>query len=136
MEVFFMPAKSKLVYSDLNLTFARNPVTKRLSVLKDADAVKRALKNIILTDKLERPYKPLLGGNIRGLLFENFGPITSLQVKENIEVAIKNYEPRVKILDVRVDANEDQNTLEVTIEFFLRNQTNRNTTTISLERVR
>tara|TARA_R110000803_G_scaffold53229_2_gene109213 strand:+ start:4757 stop:5152 length:396 start_codon:yes stop_codon:yes gene_type:complete len=131
-----MPAKSKLVYSDLNLTFARNPVTKRLSVLKDADAVKRALKNIILTDKLERPYKPLLGGNIRGLLFENFGPITSLQVKENIEVAIKNYEPRVKILDVRVDANEDQNTLEVTIEFFLRNQTNRNTTTISLERVR
>tara|TARA_R110000787_G_scaffold118311_2_gene229143 strand:+ start:5727 stop:6122 length:396 start_codon:yes stop_codon:yes gene_type:complete len=131
-----MPAKSKLVYSDLNLTFARNPVTKRLSVLKDADAVKRALKNIILTDKLERPYKPLLGGNIRGLLFENFGPITSLQVKENIEVAIKNYEPRVKILDVRVDANEDQNTLEVTIEFFLRNQTNRNTTTISLERIR
>tara|TARA_R110000744_G_scaffold5453_5_gene19382 strand:- start:2516 stop:2911 length:396 start_codon:yes stop_codon:yes gene_type:complete len=131
-----MPAKSKLVYSDLNLTFAGNPVTKRLSVLKDADAVKRALKNIILTDKLERPYKPLLGGNIRGLLFENFGPITSLQVKENIEVAIKNYEPRVKILDVRVDANEDQNTLEVTIEFFLRNQTNRNTTTISLERVR
>ena len=131
-----MPAKSKLVYSDLNLTFARNPVTKSLSVLKDADAVKRALKNIILTDKLERPYKPLLGGNIRGLLFENFGPITSLQVKENIEVAIKNYEPRVKILDVRVDANEDQNTLEVTIEFFLRNQTNRNTTTISLERVR
>ena len=131
-----MPAKSKLVYSDLNLTFARNPVTKRLSVLKDADAVKRALKNIILTDKLERPYKPLLGGNIRGLLFENFGPITSLQVKENIEVAIKNYEPRVKILDVRVDANEDQNTLEVTIEFFLRNQTGPEATTISLERIR
>ena len=131
-----MPAKSKLVYSDLNLTFARNPVTKRLSVLKDADAVKRALKNIILTDKLERPYKPLLGGNIRGLLFENFGPITSLQVKENIEVAIKNYEPRVKILDIRVDANDDRNSIEVTIEFFIRNQTGPEATTISLERIR
>lgn len=131
-----MPATNKITYSDLNLTFAKNPVTKRLSVLKNADAVKRALKNIILTDRLERPYKPLFGGNIRGLLFENFGPLTSLQVKENIETAIRNYEPRVKILDVRVDANDDLNTLEVTIEFFIRNQTDRESTTISLERIR
>jgi len=131
-----MPATNKITYSDLNLTFVKNPVTKRLSVLKDSDAVKRALKNIILTDRLERPYKPLFGGNIRGLLFENFGPLTSLQVKENIETAIRNYEPRVKILDVRVNANDDLNTLEVTIEFFVRNQTDRESTTISLERIR
>lgn len=59
-----------------------------------------------------------------------------MEVKEQIELAIQNYEPRVKILDVRTDANDDLNTLEVTIEFFIRNQTGREATTISLERIR
>jgi len=131
-----MPATNKILYSDLNFKFTKNPVTKRLSVLKNADAVKQALKLLILTDKYERPYKPFLGGNIKGKLFENFGPIVEMEVKEQIQLAIQNYEPRVKILDVRTDANDDLNTLEVTIEFFIRNQTDRETTTISLERIR
>lgn len=131
-----MPTTNKILYSDLNFKFTKNPVTKRLSVLKNADAVKQALKLLILTDKYERPYKPFFGGNIRGKLFENFGPIVEMEVKEQIQLAIQNYEPRVKILDVRTDANEDLNTLEVTIEFFIRNQTGREATTISLERIR
>ena len=131
-----MPTTNKILYSDLNFKFTKNPVTKRLSVLKNADAVKQALKLLILTDKYERPYKPFFGANIRGKLFENFGPIVEMEVKEQIQLAIQNYEPRVKILDVRTDANEDLNTLEVTIEFFIRNQTGREATTISLERIR
>ena len=131
-----MPSTNKILYSDLNFKFTKNPVTKRLSVLKNADAVKQALKLLILTDKYERPYKPFFGGNIRGKLFENFGPIVEMEVKEQIQLAIRNYEPRVKILDVRVNANDDLNTLEVTIEFFVRNQTDRESTTISLERIR
>jgi len=131
-----MPTTNKILYSDLNFKFTKNPVTKRLSVLKNADAVKQALKLLILTDKYERPYKPFLGGNIKGKLFESFGPIVEMEVKEQIELAIQNYEPRVKILDVRTDANDDLNTLEVTIEFFIRNQTGREATTISLERIR
>jgi len=131
-----MPTTNKILYSDLNFKFTKNPVTKRLSVLKNADAVKQALKLLILTDKYERPYKPFLGGNIKGKLFESFGPIVEMEVKEQIELAIQNYEPRVKILDVRTDANDDLNTLEVTIEFFIRNQTGRESTTISLERIR
>ena len=94
------------------------------------------MKTLVLTDKYERPYKPLFGGNIRGKLFENFGPIVNMEVREQIELAIQNYEPRVKILDIRTTANDDLNTLEVTIEFFIRNQTGRESTTISLERIR
>ena len=131
-----MPATNKIVYSDLNLKFTKNPVTKKLSVVKNADAVKQALKTLVLTDKYERPYKPFFGGNIKGKLFEHFGPIVDMEVKEQIELAIQNYEPRVKILDIRTTANDDLNTLEVTIEFFIRNQTGRESTTISLERIR
>ena len=131
-----MPATNEVIYSDLNFKFTKNPVTKKLSVLKNADAVKQALKILITTDKYERPYKPFLGGNIRGKLFEHFGPIVQMEVKEQIELAIQNYEPRVKILDVRVDANDDRNSLEVTIEFFICNQTGPEATTISLERIR
>jgi len=131
-----MPVTNQVTYSDLNFKFTKNPVTKKLSVLKNSDAVKQALKLLILTDTYERPYKPLLGGNIRGKLFEGFGPIVEMEVKEQIELAIQNYEPRVKILNVRTDANDDLNTLEVTIEFFIRNQTGPEITTISLERIR
>ena len=60
-----MPATNEVIYSDLNFKFTKNPVTKKLSVLKNADAVKQALKILITTDKYERPYKPFLGGNIR-----------------------------------------------------------------------
>ena len=58
------------VYSDLNLLFTAHPITKDVTRLLDADAVKRSVKNIVLTNYYERPFKPAFGGGIRNLLFE------------------------------------------------------------------
>jgi hypothetical protein len=60
----------KEAYSDLDLLFKAHPISGDVTVKTDADAVKRAVKNIVLTNYYERPFKPSLGGNIRGLLFE------------------------------------------------------------------
>ena len=123
-------------FRDLNISFNRHPVTGKVSTLKDEDAVKRALKTLILTNHYERPYKHLVGGNIAAKLFENMDEITAMEVKKDIEVAIKNYEPRVELYNVFVDADEEANGLNVRIVFRLVNQAQPVETNIFLERVR
>lgn len=123
-------------FRDLNISFKPHPVTGKISSLKDEEAVKRALRNLILTNRFERPYKHLVGGNIAGKLFENMDGITEFEVQKDIEEAIANYEPRVELYNVFVDADEERNGLNVTIIFRLVNQTEPVTTDIFLERVR
>ena len=123
-------------FRDLNISFNRHPVTGKVSTLKDEDAVKRALKTLILTNHYERPYKHLVGGNLAGKLFENMDDLTEFQVQKDIEQAISNYEPRVELFDVFVTADDERNGLNVKIVFRLVNQTDPIETNIFLERVR
>jgi len=57
-------------YSDIDIFFTRHPVTNDIVVKEDTDAIKRSLRNIILTNNFERPFKPNFGTNITRLLFE------------------------------------------------------------------
>lgn len=123
-------------FRDLNISFNPHPVTGKVAPLKDEAAVKRALRNLILTNHYERPYNHLVGGNIASKLFENMDNITAMEVKKDIEQAIRNYEPRVELYNVFVDADEEANGLNVTIVFRLVNQTQPIETNIFLERVR
>jgi len=112
-----MAVTKNLVYKDINMSFANHPVTGNLSVLRNNEAVKRAVRNLILTNHYERPYNPDFGGNVRAMLFENITPITEQTVYGNIKRAIENYEPRVEINDIRVNGKPDQNGLYVSIVF-------------------
>ena len=131
-----MPTPKSVEFRDLNITFNRHPVTGRLSILENNDAVIRAVKNIVLTNHYERPYQPKFGGNIRAKLFENIDELTVFEIKRDIETALENFEPRVFVNDLRVSANDDQNRVEVTIIFRIVNQANPIETTFFLERVR
>ena len=111
------PPTKDLIYSDLNISFAKHPVTKKLSVLKNDDAVKRALKNLILTNKYERPYDPAFGGDIRNRLFDNFDNMTKYDISKDIQEIVANYEPRVKLLSVDVNATPNLNSLNISIIF-------------------
>ena len=86
---------------------------------KDDDAVKQALKNLILTDQYERPFRIDYGGNIRARLFDLYTTTTRSDFENLIENAIVNYEPRVKLASngVTVREDPDNNTLIVTIRF-------------------
>ena len=130
------PLPNELVFSDISSTFFPHPVTGKVTVLRNEEAVKRAIRNLILTDQFERQYEPLFGGNIRALLFENSDPFIEFQVKKQIETAIKNFELRVDIQEIAVESDPDTNNLKVNIFFFIENQKDPVELNINLERVR
>ena len=131
------PLLKEVVFSDVNVTFTPHPVTGKLPVLKNADAVKRAVRNLILTNFGERQYDPLYGGNIRAMLFENADdPLLQDQLKRQIEGAIKNYEKRARVESVEVDARPDSNLLAIRIRFMIVNQRFPVDLEVAIERVR
>jgi phage baseplate assembly protein W len=112
-----MPIGKDIKFSDLNLTFAKHPVTGKISVLKNNDAIIRAVRNLVLTNHWERPYNQLFGGNVTSKLFENFTKITEDLVKRDIQDAFDNWESRAQLNFVNVLANQGGNSLAVTLNF-------------------
>ena len=114
---------TKLSYRDFDLSFKRHPTTGKLLIKKDDEAVKQAVKNIVLTNRYERPYHPEFGGDIRTRLFDLFTTITQSDFENRINTAIENYEPRVQLISdngnesVTVKEYPDQNGLAVTVRF-------------------
>ena len=106
-------------FRDIDLDFARNPVTNDVNVVEDVIAVKRSVRNLVQTNFYERPFQPELGCGIRELLFENFTPMTKVFLERKIEEVIVNYEPRVQLQNVGVDDDQDNNRLVVDIYFYV-----------------
>ena len=112
--------RSNNLYTDLNLNFAKNPATKDVTRLKDVEAVKRSVRNLILTNRFERPFHPEIGANVRALLFENMTPVTEQLLTERIADTLRVYEPRAVLNDVVVSGRLDTNTYTATIKFYVR----------------
>ena len=123
-------------YSDIDLNFSRNPVTNDVSILQDADSIKAAVKNLILTDAGERPFNPTLGSSIRGLLFEPASPIIASELEARIRNVLRNFEPRIQLLQVDVVTIFDRNEFEVTIGFRMTGDTRTTLVPITLKRLR
>ena len=129
--------RANRIYKDLDLNFGRNPVTNDVNKLTDVEAVKRSVRNLIQTSHFERPFHPEIGSGVRGLLFELMSPITANVLARTIEDVIENYEPRAKLIGVRVYPDMDRNAYEVTIEFYVINTpTELVDLTVMLERLR
>ena len=123
-------------YSDFNTSLAVHPVKKDLSLKTDAEAVKQSIKNLVLTNKMERPFQPLLGCDIRKLLFENITPQTVLLIKQSISEVIEFHEPRASIINIAVSADDDHNAVYVSIVFGVINNNQQQELNLVLERVR
>jgi len=104
-------------FKDISLSFVPHPVTKDLQVLKNENAIRRSVRNIVETIPTERFFNSLLGSDVRGSLFEfvDFG--TASVIQSQILVAIENFEPRVDNVVVEVDPQPDENTFNVTVIF-------------------
>jgi uncharacterized protein len=124
------------VYSDLDLGFVSHPVTGKLVRKTNRDAVKQSVKSLIMTNFYERPFKPDLGCGIRNLLFENYHPAIIEEMKSAIAGVIRNYEPRADIFEIDVDGRPDQNSVSITIVFFVLNDSSPVTLNVLLERIR
>jgi hypothetical protein len=103
----------------LNLSFTKNPATKDVAKLFDVQAIKRAVKNIILTNRYERPFKSDFGCNLRGFLFENLTEPVMVLIKDRVAMAIEKYEPRVSVEDVVVREDETNNGLDIMVSFLI-----------------
>ena len=113
--------RSSRVYKDLNLNFSANPVTGDVATVTDVIAVKRSVRNLLLTNHYDRPFHPEIGSNVPYLLFENFGPITGNQLSRAIEEMIGNFEPRARVESVECNPVPDTNTYDIRIYFYVEN---------------
>lgn len=123
-------------YRDLDLDFIPHPVSGDLISLKDADAVKRSVRNLILTDVYERFFQPNLGSGIKQLLFEPINPLTQKSIEIAVQDVLRKYEKRASVLSVQADVNADENGYDVTITFAVDAISEVLTVDIFLERVR
>lgn len=126
----------KVVFSDFDSIFAVNPITKQLSINKNREAVKESVKNLILTDYFERPFKSDIGCSIRSYLFELWSPALKQTMQNAIREVIDNYEPRADLIDVQVEDNSDKHAINVTVVFSVRNDPTPVVLNVILERVR
>ena len=124
-------------YKDLNLNFARHPITKDITPITDAAAVKRSVRNLVQYGHYEKPFHPEVGSGVRDILFENMTPITANALQRKIQDTIKNFEPRALLASVEVIPNFDNNRYEVIVEFYLQNAPNELVDiSLALERLR
>lgn len=128
--------KRSSIYSDFYKDFTQNVVNADIARRTDEEAVKEAIRNLVLTDKLERPFQPDLGCNIRKMLFENIMPETLELIKTMIQETLDAYEPRANILAVDVVSNIDDNKVRVRIVFNVINIIEPITLEFSLTKVR
>ena len=123
-------------YKDLDLHFVAHPVTKDVVKRTGNAAIIGALKNLILTNLYEKPFQPNFGSRVRSMLFEDVSFITANILRTEIEDTIKNFEPRVSVETIIVEAQPEDNRYAITIRFFINNLEDPVTITMFLEKVR
>ena len=130
------PTLNQVVYKDVDTLFDIHPVTRKLNVLTNNAAVARSVKNLVLTNKGERPYQPFLGCDVRNQLFELNDGMVESEVEDTISEVINQYEPRAELIQVRADNQIDNHRISVNIKFRVVNQTDPIEVNFFLERVR
>jgi phage baseplate assembly protein W len=129
-------SKKASLYSDFRKDLKISPVSKDITVLRDEEAVKQSIKNLLLTDPRERLMQPFVGAGIKGLLFENLTPGVLKLIKEKVTSTISTYEPRAELIDVIVSSNYDDNQVNILIRFYVKNVEQPIELDVILERIR
>jgi phage baseplate assembly protein W len=131
----------KFDYSDLDLDFIAHPTTKDVVKKKGIEAIKRSIRNLVLTNFYDLPFRPGIGSNTQKILFDNINPFTATFLRDAIEEVITNFEPRVKLREdtnngILVQVNADNNGYNVQISFSIINTGAPVTINLFLERLR
>ena len=132
--------RSTYIYKDLSLFFTPNPISGDITMVTDVQDIKRSVRNLVMTNRFEKPFHPEIASHVRDLLFEPFSPVTINLLRNRIETVLTNYEPRVTLTDVEVEDPDfqrmDNNELNVRIFFTLKNDPEIQSVDILLERLR
>ena len=107
----------KKSWADLNLKLTLHPIRKDIIPLRDDEAIKNSVKNLVLTNFFERPFQPQVGANLRGLLFEPADAITKYELSDGIKQVLIDYEPRIRVTKVGIQDESDRNAYRITLHF-------------------
>ena len=130
-----MPSSTRQ-FADLDLNFTPHPVTGDVGFKKDENAVKQAVKNLVLTQNFERPFHSEIGSSLRSLLFEPATPMTKEILCKTISDTITNFEPRVELIDVEIRYKLDDTAVDVRVIFKIVNTFTPIDVNLTLERTR
>ena len=104
-------------FKDVSMSFKVNPLNNDLVALKNATAISRSVRNIVVTTPGEKFFQPTFGSRVSQMLFENMDEITSLSIRDEIENSIRRFEPRVDLKSVQVNPDFDGNQYDVVITY-------------------
>ena len=104
-------------FKDINLSFKRHPVTNDVVTIRNEDAIKRSVRNIIFTILGEKPFEPNFGSVINESLFDLNTNLSEIRVSDEIRSSLLNYEPRISNLDVTVTVAPDTNEMNCTVQY-------------------
>ena len=102
-------------FKDISLSFEPHPITGDLPIIKNENAIRRSVRNIVETIPSEKFFNSIFGSDVRNLLFElvDFG--TASVVQDQILVALDNFEPRIENVQVTVNPYPDLNAFDVNV---------------------
>ena len=104
-------------FKDISLSFIKHPVTNDIVALKNEDAIKKSVVNLVRTQIGERFFEPLLGTSLEGSMFELATEEIGLELESEIRVLLENYEPRIRVSRIKAEASPDTYELNVNIVY-------------------
>ncbi len=104
-------------FKDISLAFLRHPVTKDIGVLRNEDAIKKSVTNLVRTRIGERFFNPLLGSNVENYLFSLFESGLEDSLGQEIRTVLKNFEPRISLTSINASSVPDEHEIEITIVY-------------------
>lgn len=129
--------KKIVIYRDFDMNLGKHDLTDDLLVNLDEKSVIQSVKNLLLTSKGERLFRPDIGGDLRQFLFENkYSSSINKLIEIRVTDTINTYEPRIKLEKVVVDGSLDDNNVNIKLYYYIRNSEKLNTATIVLEKIR
>ena len=126
----------KKPHRDLDLSLKIHPIRKDIIPLKDDNAIKNALRNLLVSNFYDRPFSRDKGANLKGLLFEPADVITQITMRKNLETVIRKYEPRVAIRRITINDDPDNNSYRINVNFKIKENDTDESVTIVLRRLK
>lgn len=134
----FVKPISEIVYSDLDMSFKAHPISGKVRIKHNIEAIKQSLKCLIMYNKYDVPFESDMYGGIRDLLFDliDGDTVSKAVIRTRIESVIQRYEPRAVLNDVEVGLGSDDHTINITVIFTPINATEAVRIDLFLERIR
>lgn len=123
-------------WTDLDLNFAKHPVSDDVAVKYNEEAIKASIRNLLLTSRYEKPFHPEIGSRLKELLFEPITPLLWGMIEREVLNILETHEPRANILNVLTRYNDDRNEISIAIRFEINGTLIVSTTNVVLERTR